>query len=506
MSRIIRGAYLLACTFLAGLPVRADWIVRPVAAGDVQPTANVDVMIRPDGQVVVGYTLMQNGGRVWVSRLEAGGTFEHAHGPTPASDAAFGMDPFGSIHYVSRQPFSAPVRVGVDLGDWGALVDGVLPLGVHQSVMPAIAVDSHAIPAIAAVNTAGQPYLARFDPALGNWTMELTVDRGFQQGVAQSLAVDDTGRLFLASIGTSGASELTIAGRDEGEMWRVISAGAGYAAMGFGLAGGTEGVGFAYVGPEGLTFGTSDGRSISTELIGGMAMLLPRSIAFDPAGNPAIAYVAGGPSAAGAVHLVRRDEAGVWTDEPLPLNAYRATVAFDAAGNPFIAAATATGIALVGKTLPPVNRGDLVGSIFAVPDGAIDHHDIDAIVSRIGKPDSIYDMDEDGQVTSADADHLITAILNCPIGDASLDGRLDGDDYYHIDSGFLAGLGGYANGDFDHDGIISARDYHRIDLAFLEVGTLAVLPATVPEPLSLQAVLAIMSLLIRRRRRSSASI
>lgn len=501
MSRIIRGVCMLACIFLAGLPAGADWVVRPVAPGDGQAAANVEVMIRPDGQVVIGYTLMQEGNWVWVSRLSLGGAFEHTRGPTPASDATFGMDPFGCIHYVCRQPFSTLVRVGADLGEWGALVDGVLPLGVHQSVRPGIAVDSHAIPMIAAVNAAGQPYLARFDPALGDWTMELTVDRGLRQGVAQSLTLDDTGRLFLGSIGTSGASELTIASRDEGEAWRVLSAGSGYAAMGFALSGGAEEAGFAYVGPEGLTFGTSDGRSISTETIGGMAMLLPRSVAFDPADNPAIAYVASGPSAAGAVHLLRRDAAGAWTDERLPLDAYRASIAFDSAGNPFIAAATSTGIALVGRTLAPIRRGDVVGASFAVPDGAIDQHDIDAIVSRIGKPDSIYDMDEDGQVTSADADHLITAILNCPIGDANLDGRLDGDDYYRIDTGFLTGLAGYANGDFDHDGTISGRDYHRLDRAFLEMATTGVLPATVPEPVSLQAALAMMGLLIRRKHR-----
>jgi hypothetical protein len=54
-------------------------------------------------------------------------------------------------------------------------------------------------------------------------------------------------------------------------------------------------------------------------------------------------------------------------------------------------------------------------------------------------------------------------------GDANLDGLIDADDYFRIDSGFLAqpAVSSYAEGDFDYDGIINADDYFLIDSAFL---------------------------------------
>ena len=61
-------------------------------------------------------------------------------------------------------------------------------------------------------------------------------------------------------------------------------------------------------------------------------------------------------------------------------------------------------------------------------------------------------------------------------GDANLDGRVNSDDYFRIDSGFLAqpASPGYRDGDFNYDGKINSDDYFLIDSAFLGQGA----PAT----------------------------
>ena len=55
-------------------------------------------------------------------------------------------------------------------------------------------------------------------------------------------------------------------------------------------------------------------------------------------------------------------------------------------------------------------------------------------------------------------------------GDANLDGKIDGDDYFKIDAGIAGHLTGYANGDFNYDGVINADDYFIIDSHFNKNG------------------------------------
>ena len=54
-------------------------------------------------------------------------------------------------------------------------------------------------------------------------------------------------------------------------------------------------------------------------------------------------------------------------------------------------------------------------------------------------------------------------------GDANLDGRINSDDYFRIDSGFLAQIPTptYAQGDFNYDDRVNSDDYFLIDSAFL---------------------------------------
>ncbi len=96
-------------------------------------------------------------------------------------------------------------------------------------------------------------------------------------------------------------------------------------------------------------------------------------------------------------------------------------------------------------------------------------------------------------------------------GDANLDGTINGDDYFQIDSAFAQGLHGWFNGDFDYDGTINGDDYFLIDSNFARQG----LPlggsaaggiAVVPEP-SMAAAVALVTLSwVTRRRRAGVAL
>ena len=51
-------------------------------------------------------------------------------------------------------------------------------------------------------------------------------------------------------------------------------------------------------------------------------------------------------------------------------------------------------------------------------------------------------------------------------GDMDLNGTVDADDYYRIDTGFSQRLTSYRNGDLDFSGGVDADDYYLIDSAF----------------------------------------
>ena len=105
------------------------------------------------------------------------------------------------------------------------------------------------------------------------------------------------------------------------------------------------------------------------------------------------------------------------------------------------------------------------------------------------------------------------------VGDANLDGKVDGSDYSRIDSGFLTGLTGWYNGDFNYDGVVNGSDYTLIDNAFntqsasladgfasptaIATAQIAGAPAAaVPEPTTLALTgIAALGLLRRRNKR-----
>jgi hypothetical protein len=108
-------------------------------------------------------------------------------------------------------------------------------------------------------------------------------------------------------------------------------------------------------------------------------------------------------------------------------------------------------------------------------------------------------------------------------GDATLDGKVDLDDYARIDRGYAMGLSTWVDGDFDYNGIIDAADYLLIDRVFghqsglLSPDLLATrqaqfgadyvsqLIAAVPEPAALGVIGLIGAALTTRRRRTVAN-
>jgi hypothetical protein len=67
-------------------------------------------------------------------------------------------------------------------------------------------------------------------------------------------------------------------------------------------------------------------------------------------------------------------------------------------------------------------------------------------------------------------------------GDSNLDGRVNADDYFKSDSGFLppSVAPKFADGDFNHDGRINADDYFLIDSALLSQGSPAAVIGAAP--------------------------
>jgi len=76
---------------------------------------------------------------------------------------------------------------------------------------------------------------------------------------------------------------------------------------------------------------------------------------------------------------------------------------------------------------------------------------------------------------SADDNAILVAYTY--VGDANLDGKIDGSDYSRIDSGFLMHLTGWANGDFNYDGVVDGSDYTLIDNAYNTQGQAGANPA-----------------------------
>jgi fibronectin-binding autotransporter adhesin len=140
------------------------------------------------------------------------------------------------------------------------------------------------------------------------------------------------------------------------------------------------------------------------------------------------------------------------------------------------------------------------------------------IVNNAGGTATYY-SNFDGQAVTA-TDVLVKYTF---VGDANLDGVINGDDYALIDNGYNTHLSGWQNGDFTYAGSVTAADYVLIDNGFNLQGSSTLLgisagPAemiatntdqiaapsssSVPEPSTLGVIgIAAVGLLQKRRRR-----
>jgi hypothetical protein len=93
-------------------------------------------------------------------------------------------------------------------------------------------------------------------------------------------------------------------------------------------------------------------------------------------------------------------------------------------------------------------------------------------------------------------------------GDANLDGKINVDDYGHIDSSVvLPGVSGWFNGDFNYDGKINVDDYGIIDsnvpiqgAPFFTGGGTSVPLSSVPEPTGIALGASLLLAFSRRKR------
>ena len=107
----------------------------------------------------------------------------------------------------------------------------------------------------------------------------------------------------------------------------------------------------------------------------------------------------------------------------------------------------------------------------------------------------------DGQYASK-TDVLVRYTL---YGDANLSGTVTAADYTRIDAGWVNGLTGWVNGDFNYDGTVDGSDYALMDNAFNHQGggtaAVAARAAAVPEPSTVAGVVGLLAGRLARRRR-----
>ena len=84
------------------------------------------------------------------------------------------------------------------------------------------------------------------------------------------------------------------------------------------------------------------------------------------------------------------------------------------------------------------------------------HPDYSSVQIRT-RPDCQFEFDYLARIETIDATTTIVKYTHG--GDATLDGKLNIDDYVRIDSGISSGLSGWINGDFNYDGKVNIDDY-----------------------------------------------
>ena len=145
-----------------------------------------------------------------------------------------------------------------------------------------------------------------------------------------------------------------------------------------------------------------------------------------------------------------------------------------------------------GLYVPPYSFGTGVASLAAGDfndDGRMDANDIDRLVAAIvsQSQELAFDLNDDGVLNVHDRDHWLTLAAdanlmngsNYLLGDANLDGLVDGQDFVRWNTNKFQQLASWSAGDFTADGIVDASDLSVLLANIFQAGAA---PSPIPEP------------------------
>jgi autotransporter-associated beta strand protein len=172
-----------------------------------------------------------------------------------------------------------------------------------------------------------------------------------------------------------------------------------------------------------------------------------------------------------------------------------------------------TGLIQSGYNPPTATRWDGAAGITTTQTQATTGNLTSIAVAKASdvRPNTVSETALWGGLTIAGNDVLVMYTYG---GDATLDGKINIDDYVKIDSGIAGGYTGWVNGDFNYDGKVSIDDYITFIDANIGNQNGFVFPTAggisggglsgvtaVPEPAALTCIGIAAPLLLRRRRR-----
>jgi hypothetical protein len=433
-----------------------------VASVSGPPATNVDVHVTHAGDVLVGVAVPDgtgDSGVVALARLRSVDIrFQYKFDGASAGVASFDVDRFGTAFYASYSRITPNLRSGQDFLAFGPLTSSEHPYAPNAATgaSATLTVDRGGIPAISGLDEDGFRFVSRFSVPTGTWDTETLpiVPPSTVSPVSainhQALAFDKAGNPAISFVNVVGGSpELVVARRGQFG-WLVVAADAARYESGTSVASSPSGgIGFAYVNSMNeLVFGSHEVSSSQQLVATAQPFLTPRSLAFDPDGNPAIVYSeAQAIDTFGPLHLARRDAQGQWVDEVLPLDASIASLTFDSVGNAYVAAVTVSGISLIAKSIPALLDGDYNG------DDIVDAADY--VVWRRLHGQTGTGLPADGTGPNGMPDDVVDEL-----------------DYNFWSAHFGSMLSGSASpGDYNGDNVVDAADYVEWRRSLGQTGT-----------------------------------
>lgn len=169
--------------------------------------------------------------------------------------------------------------------------------------------------------------------------------------------------------------------------------------------------------------------------------------------------------------------------------------AFDLIGTqPGIAVSRDSTFTLIGNSLVPSIVGDFDEN------GLLEAADIDILAAAIrgGSTDAEFDLNSDSMVDAADHLYWVESIKGTFLGDATLNGTVEFEDFLELSRHF-GEIGGWAKGNFDLTTDVQFPDFLALSRNFGKTSG-AVAAAAVPEPTS-AGLLCIGAILLGLRRK-----